>query len=276
MSLEHCEYVPSSTASMSLSSNSRAEFCPQSIYLFSQLGHTSGVVQDHVGRAFAIFATGLSGNPGLGFSAGEPVTHHQSLDLSFMIRVHGDHKIEFLVLASLDQQRDHVHDDCRIASIPFELSGPSSDGRVHNSLEITTCEWVSEDNLRESRAVELPVFEYLCTKTVDDRGKRWSAWLDYLAGKYVGVDDDRAACRKLVGHHALPRRDAACQANPHHGQQPIRVRGWTGILPNADLSERSAAAGQLLTQRLQSLVGGKRALRPGWRRRWRGIGGVAR
>ena len=208
---------------MSLSSDCRAEFCPQGIYLFSQLGHTSGVVQDHVGRAFAIFATGLSGNPGLGFSAGEPVTHHQSLDLSFMIRVHGDHKIEFLVLAGLDQQRDHVHYDCRIASIAFELSGPSSDGRVHNSLEITTCERISEDNLREPRPVELPVFEYLCTKTVDDRGKCWSAWLDDLAGQYVGVDDDRTARRQLIGNQAFPRRDAPCQAHPHHGQQPMRA-----------------------------------------------------
>jgi hypothetical protein len=209
---------------MSLSSDSRAEFCPEGIDLFSQPGHASGVVQDHVSCAFAIFATRLSGNPGLGFSGGEAVARHQPLDLSFMVSVHGDDKIEVFVLAGLDQQRDHVHHSCRVAGSPFELGGPSPDGRMHNSLEITTCERISEDNLGEPRPVELPVSEYLRTKTVDDRGKRWGAWLDYLAGQYVSVDDDRTARRKLVGYHAFPSGDAAGQANPHHGQQPIRAR----------------------------------------------------
>ena len=212
---------------MSLSGDSRAEFCPEGIDLLSQLGQASGVVHDHVSRTPAIFPTGLGGNPGLGFSASESVAHHQSLDLSFMISVHGDDNIEVLMLAGLDQQWDHVHHDCRVAGSSFQLGGPSPYGRVHNSLEITACVRISEDDLGKPRPVDLPVSKHLRTKTVDDRGKRWSAWLDYLAGKYVGVDDDRAACRKLVGHHALPRRDAACQAHPHHGQQPIRVRGRT-------------------------------------------------
>jgi hypothetical protein len=208
---------------MSLSSDSRAEICPEDIDLCSQLGHASGVVQDHVGRASAIFATGLSGNPGLGFSAGEPVAHDQPLDLSFMISIYGDHNIEVLVLASLDQQWDHVHHDCRFAGSPFQLGRPSPDGRVHNSLKITTCQRISEDNLGEPRPVEFPAFQYLCTKTVDDCGTRWSAWLDYLAGQYVGVDDDRTARRQLIGNQAFPRRDAPCQAHPHHGQQPMRA-----------------------------------------------------
>ena len=87
---------------MSLPGDSRAEFCPERIDLYSQLGQASRIVQDHVSRALAIFATGLSGNPGLGFSAAEPVAQYQPLDLSFMISVNGDHKIEVLVLAGLD------------------------------------------------------------------------------------------------------------------------------------------------------------------------------
>ena len=47
---------------MSLSGDSRAEFCPEGIDLFSQLGDASGVVHDHVSRTSAIFSTGLSGN----------------------------------------------------------------------------------------------------------------------------------------------------------------------------------------------------------------------
>jgi hypothetical protein len=167
---------------MSLSCDSRAEFCPERIDLFSQLRHASGVVQDHISRTPAIFATGLSGNPGLGFSAAVPVAHHQPLDLSFMINFDCDDKIKVLVLAGLDQQWDHVHHDCCVADSPFQLGGPSPDGRVHDSLEITTREGISEDNLGEPGPVELPVTDYLGTKAVDDRGKRRSAWLDYRAG----------------------------------------------------------------------------------------------
>ena len=188
---------------MSLSSGSRAEFCPEGIDLFSQLSHASGVVQDHVRRTLAIFAAGLSGNPGLGFGAGEPVANHQPPNLSFMISVHGDDNIEVVVLARLDQQWDHVHHDCRIAGSPFQLGSPSPDGRVHNSLEITTCERIMEDNLGETRPVELPLLEYLRTKTIDDRGKRWSAWLDDLAGQYVGVDDGRASCSSSMSRRAI-------------------------------------------------------------------------
>jgi hypothetical protein len=222
---------------MSLSCDSRAEFGPQRIDLFSQLRHAAGVVQDHVSHAPAILATGLSGNPGLGFSAGVSVAHHQPLNLSFMINVHGDDKIKVLVLAGLDQQWDHVHHDCRVAGGPLQLGGPIPDGRVHNSLEITTRKGISEDNLGEPRPVELPVSEYLRTKTVDDRGKRRSAWLDYLAGQYVGVNDDRTACCKLVGHHAFARRNAPGQAHPHHGQQRIRAR------PDYDRQPASPTAG---------------------------------
>jgi hypothetical protein len=62
-----------SIASMSLSGDSRAEFCPERIDLFCQLSHVSGVVHDHISGEHAILATGLSGNPGLGFGTGEPV-----------------------------------------------------------------------------------------------------------------------------------------------------------------------------------------------------------
>jgi len=99
-----------------------------------------------------------------------------------MINFDCDDKIKVLVLAGLDQQWDHVHHDCCVADSPFQLGGPSPDGRVHDSLEITTREGISEDNLGEPGPVELPVTDYLGTKAVDDRGKRRSAWLDYSAG----------------------------------------------------------------------------------------------
>ena len=234
---------------MSLPGDSRAEFCPERIDLFCQLGHGSGVVNDHISGNRAILATGLSGNPGLGCSTGEPVACHQPLDLGFMISVHRNDKIEVLLLASLNQQRDNVNHHCSVAGGPFEFGGPSLNSRVHNSLEIATGDRVREHNFGKPCPVELAVSEYLHAKTVEDRGKPRSARLHDLTSQYVGVNDDRTACSKLGGDHAFPGCDAAGQAYPHHGQQPMRVDGHAAL--------SSVAAGQLLTKRLQSLVGGK-------------------
>jgi hypothetical protein len=195
--------VTSSIASMSLSGDSRAEFCPERIDLFPQLGDAPGVAHDHMSRDSTIFATGLSGNPGLGLSAGEPVTRHQPLDLSFMINIHRYHKIEVPLLPGLDQQGDDMHHDCRRPGSPFELGGPGPNRGVHNSFEIATRERIGKDDLGQARPVQSSVANHLLTKTVDDRSKRWGAWLDYLTGQHVGVDDDRTAGGKLGGHHAL-------------------------------------------------------------------------
>ena len=67
---------------------------------------------------------------------------------------------------------------------PFELGGPGPNRRVHNSLEIATRERISKDNLGQTRPVESSIGEYhLLTKAVDDRSKRWGAWLDHLTGQ---------------------------------------------------------------------------------------------
>src|SRR5687767_14803713 len=153
---------------MSLSGDSRAQFCPERIDLFSQLGHASGIVQDHVSLDHTIFPTGLSGDPGLGLGAGVSVTRHQPLNLSFMINVDRDHKIEVLLLTGLDQQWDDMHDDRSGAGRTLELCGPGPNRRVHNSLEIATRERISEDNLGQSRPIESPVAEYLHAKSIDD------------------------------------------------------------------------------------------------------------
>ena len=140
-----------------------------------------------------------------------------------MISIHNDDKIEVLALAGLDQQWDHVNHDCSSARSAFELGRPRPNGGVHNLLEIATRDRVREDNFGKPCAVELTVFEHLHTKTVEDCDERRSAWLYYLTSQYVGVDDDRTTCSKLRGHHALPGRDAAGQAYPHHGQQLMRA-----------------------------------------------------
>lgn len=153
---------------MSLSGGSRAQFCPERIDLFSQLGHASGIAHDHISRDHTIFPTGLSGNPGLGLGAGVSVTRHQPLDLSFMININRDHKIEVFLLAGLDQQWDDMHHDCSGAGSPLEFCGPAPNRRVHNSLQIPTRKRISEDNLGQSRPIESPVAEYLRAKSIDD------------------------------------------------------------------------------------------------------------
>ncbi len=188
---------------MSLSGGSRAESCPERIDLFPQLGHASGIVHDQISRDPTIVTTGLSDNPGLGLSAGEPVTRHQSLDLSFMINIDRHHKIEVPLLARLDQQGDDMHHDCRRSGSPFELGGPGPNRRVHNSLEIATRERIGKNDLGQARPVQSSLANHLLPKTVDDRSKRWGAWFDYLTGQHVGVDDDRTAGGKLGGHQAL-------------------------------------------------------------------------
>jgi hypothetical protein len=194
----------SSIASMSLSGDSRAEFCPERIDLFSQLGHAPGVVQDHISRDLTILASGLSGNPGLGLSTGEPIARHQPLDLSFMINIDCHDKIEVSLLTGLDEQGDDMDHDRRVPGGPFELGGPGPNLGMHNLLEIATRERIGKDNLRQTRPVESSLGDHLLTETVDDRSKRWSARLDYVTGQQVGVDDDRTTGGKLGGHHALP------------------------------------------------------------------------
>lgn len=195
--------VTSSTASMSLSGDSRAEFCPERIDLCPQLGHASGVVHDHISCDPTIFATGLSSNPGLGLSAGESVTCHQPLDLSFMINIDCCHKIEVSLLPGLNQQGDDMHHNRRRPGSAFELSSPGPNRGVHNSLEIATRERIGKDNLGQTRPIQSSLPNHPLSKTVDDRSKRGGAWLDYLTGQHVGVDDDRTASGKLGGDHAL-------------------------------------------------------------------------
>jgi hypothetical protein len=208
---------------MSLSGDSRAEFCPEGINLFSQLGHASGVVHDHVSRTPAIFSTDLSGNPGLGFSASESVAHHQPLDLSFMISIDSDHNIEVLLLTGLDQQRNNVNHDCGGIRGPFQLGGPGTYGWVHNLLEISACQRISEDDLGQPRSVELPVGDYLRAETLDDRGERWGTRLDYFACQHIGIDDHCTALCQLGGDETFSRPDAASQTDPHHAQQPKQL-----------------------------------------------------
>ena len=120
-----------------------------------------------------------------------------------MINIDCHHKIEVPLLTGLDEQGDDMDHDRRIPGGPFELGGPGPNRGVHNLLEIATRERIGKDNLGQTRPVESSLGDHLLTKAVDYRSKRGSAWLDYLMGQHVGVDDGRATGGKLGGHHAL-------------------------------------------------------------------------
>jgi hypothetical protein len=194
---------------MSLPGSSRGEYGPERFDLIPELSNASAVVHDHIGRPPTIFAAGLGGNPGLGLGAAVPISRHQSLDLGFMINIDSNHKIEILLLAGLDQQGNHMDDNCRSTGGTLQLRGSGPDGRMHDPLEISARRRISKNNLRETRAVEPTVSQDPRAESLDDRGEPWSARFDDLAGQYVGVDDDRTARRQLSGHQALPGRNAA-------------------------------------------------------------------
>ena len=88
---------------MSLPGDSRSQYGPQCSDLISQSCQSSGVVQHHICGSPAILPRGLSCDPGLGLGPAEPVARHQPLNLSFLINIDGDHKVEILLLTGLDQ-----------------------------------------------------------------------------------------------------------------------------------------------------------------------------
>ena len=88
---------------MSLPGGSGSQYGPQCSDLIAQSCEGSGVVQHHVGRSPAILPSGLRRDPGLGLGPAEPVARPQPLNLSFLINIDRDHKVEVLLLTGLDK-----------------------------------------------------------------------------------------------------------------------------------------------------------------------------
>jgi hypothetical protein len=199
---------------MSFSGDSRAEYCPERIDLLPQLRQASGVLQDQVGRPQAIFAARLGGNSGRSFCSAEPIACHHSLDLRFMINIDRDDNVEVLVLTGFDQKWDDMDHDRGGIRGSLELGGPRPHCRVHDAFQVAACERISKDNVGQPCPVELAVFTYLRTETINDCGKPRGARLDDLASQQVSVNDDSTARCQFRGYEALARGDTAGQADP--------------------------------------------------------------
>jgi hypothetical protein len=137
-----------------------------------------------------------------------------------MISIDSDHNVEVLLLTGLDQQRDDVNHDCCRTRGTFQLGGPGPYGWVHDLLEISACQRISEDDLGQPRPVELPVDDYLRAEALDDRGEPWGTRLDYFPRQHIGVDDDRTTLCQLDGDEAFSRPDATGQTDPGTDQLP--------------------------------------------------------
>jgi hypothetical protein len=209
---------------MSLPGTGRSEYGPQGIDLILQVGQASTIVEDHISGALAIFPRGLGGNPGFGLSAAEAVTRSQSFDLRLMININCDDKIEVLVLASLNEQRNDMDNNGIRAGSPLQLRGSRPDCRMHNPLQLSACCGISKNDLGEAGTIELAIGEQLRAEPFDDGGEPWSARLDNLTREDVGVDDDGPARCQVGGHQTFTGRDTAGQANPHHVRQPMQLR----------------------------------------------------
>jgi hypothetical protein len=168
---------------MSLLGSGRGEYGPECVDLILQVGQASAVVQNHIGRHPAVFPTGLGADPRLPLGAGEAVTSHHSPDLGFMINIDSDYKIEFLLLVSLDQQGNDVDNDCRSTRCSLQLRGSGPDSRMHNPLEISPRLRISENDFSKACPVEPAADKHLRAESLDDRGERWSARFDDLAGQ---------------------------------------------------------------------------------------------
>ena len=180
---------------MSLSGSGGSQYGPQCSDLVPQLGDASGVFQNHISRDPAIFAAGLGSNSGLRLRPSEAVTRHQPLDLSFLINIDSYDDIEVLLVTGLDQQWDDMNHDGSRTGCPLQLGGPGTYGRVHDQLEVSARERISEDNLGKPRPIELPIAEYLWTEPPNDPGERRGARFDHLTCEHIRIDDDRAARR---------------------------------------------------------------------------------
>ena len=201
---------------MSLPGSRGSQYGPERSDLILQLRHASAVVQHHISGHPAIFAARLGGNPGLGLGPTEPITLHQPLDLGLATDIDSDDKIELPLLTGLHEQGNDMDDDCARTGRLLQLLGSRPDRRVHNLLEISTRNRISENDVSQTCPIELLVIKNPGTESLDDRSQPWSAGLDDLTGQYVGVDDDCTTRRKLGCHQAFPRRNTARETYPHN------------------------------------------------------------
>ncbi len=156
------------------------------------------------------------------------------------------HRVERRVQADLVQERRVVeHERVPLAREPPRLREHGlADGRVGDGLELPARGRVGEDAVRHALAIEGAVrAQHLPAEGADDLFERRGARLDHRAGEHVGVDHRRAARAQQGREGALPRGDAAGQADDAHGELSAHRRGGAAGVAAAGAAEGRGRAG---------------------------------
>jgi prepilin-type N-terminal cleavage/methylation domain-containing protein len=129
---------------------------------------------------------------------------------------------------------------------------------MHDGVEGGALAGVAEDDASQGGAVEGTVRgEDVRPPAVDDAGEGRGALLHGLAGKQVGVNDDRAAGRELRGHGGLPGGDIAREADNQHRVIVPRAHRFRTVMTSRATRRRAFTLIEILmVLALIGIVGG--------------------
>ena len=161
----------------------------QSIDRPSQISDGSRVQQHVVGRSQAGGSRGLGCQDGTRLFQRAAVTVHYALQLDRLVHVDHENAIHAIERGALDQQRDGQYDISAFGG-RRPLFHTSSNQRMKDGLQVSSCSWIPEYQVSESTAVKFAVLpEYTAAEPPDDFRKAGFSRSDHGAGRLVRVDD---------------------------------------------------------------------------------------
>jgi hypothetical protein len=197
-----------------------SEFFPKFLHLSIEF-FQAAIVLNHVIRKFSfLLQTHLRGDGFLRIRAGNPVSSHDPLGLSFRVAGDEDHRPERFMEANFEQQGDFIDDDglTRSGQAANFLVGQRPHARMNHRFEFCPGLRIFKDDFSELGAIKRPVFlENFRAECVDDLLPRDLSRLYNFPRQFVGVDDRRAEPPQDSRYRAFPRRDAAGQSDEFHG-----------------------------------------------------------
>jgi len=122
----------------------------------------------------------------------------KALDCNFCVEVDDENPAQTRTRI-LDKERYVEHDDC-IGVAPFVNLAHhfSSDGWVHNCVEVGQRLLVAEDHLCKRGSIEVPAFHQdSSAESLDDFAQHLLAGLLQLPHDHIGIDNHSTMCRKL-------------------------------------------------------------------------------
>ncbi len=167
------------------------------------LSQCSGIVDHEISLLHLVRLGPLGGNPLPGLLCAETVALLQPCQLGSLIDDNHQNQVDPVLCPSLEKQRCFINNQvmgCSLQSRQATL-GKVGNSWVRNRLEASPCHGVGKGPLRQGLAIEASCRgQDLFTKSLDQLRQRRAAWVDDLAGKEVGADQDRTAADKKTGN----------------------------------------------------------------------------